>query len=352
MTAIEPVQPIAVLGAGAWGTSLAVTLAGSGHDVRLWTREASHADTLQQDGVNSKYLPDVGFPAALSLSSADLSAVTDGAEMILLAVPSSGLADIADQLSALGHDGVPLVLASKGVDDETGQLLSERIGSALPKSPLAILSGPSFAGELAGGKPTAITLGLAPDTDEKRLLGQRLAATLAAPHFRIYLADDPIGVQIGGAVKNVIAIACGVAAGCGFGANTQAALVTRGLAEITRLALSLGGKAETMMGLAGLGDLTLTCSSRQSRNFSYGFARGQGDDHEMAMAKSAGVVEGVSNAATVQKLAAKAGIEMPIVEAINAILSGSSIDEAIRQLLDRPLKGEGGAWRDVSVTPG
>lgn len=352
MPDLDPIQPIAVLGAGAWGTALAVTFAGNGRPVRLWTRDADHADALTRDRVNAKYLADAPFPEDLTMASADLADVTDGTGIILLVVPSSGLADMADQIAALGHHDVPLVLASKGVDEATGQLLSERIGAALPNAPLAILSGPSFAAELASGKPTAITLGLKPDSDEMRLLGERLAVTMAAPHFRIYLADDPVGVQIGGAVKNVIAIACGVAAGCGFGANTQAALVTRGLAEITRLALSLGGKAETMMGLAGLGDLTLTCSSRQSRNFSYGFARGQGDDHAAAMAKSSGVVEGVSNAAAVKKLADKTGVDMPIVEAINMILGGHSIDEAIHQLLDRPLRGEGGAWRGVKVTPG
>lgn len=331
------IDKIAVLGAGAWGTALALEFADR-HAVSIWARDPKHIEELTREH------------AGLAAST-DMQAVLDGADVIVVAVPSGAVPQLAAQIKAAGASTTPMVLAAKGLDETANRLLSESIAGILPDAPLAILSGPSFASDLRAGMPTAITLALKPDTAELRATGLALTKALASRHFRIYLSDDPIGVQIGGAVKNVIAIACGIAAGRDYGSNTHAALISRGLAEITRLATTLGGRAETMMGLAGVGDLVLTCSNTKSRNYSYGLRRGSGKDHATAMAESAGVVEGVNNTAAVMALAERYGVEMPIVSAVNDLLHhGADLDSAIGALLSRPLKGEGGMWADQPLS--
>lgn len=335
----------AVIGAGAWGTALAHELARHGAGVRLWAHRAEVAEVINQTHRNQNYLPDIALAPEL-VATADLGQALELAEVVLLVTPSSVVPALGQALARGGIGTRPLVLASKGLDEAQGGLLSDTLARVLPDTPLAILSGPSFAHELAMGWPTAVTLALRPTDAARHALGLQLVASLSSPAFRLYLSDDPIGVQIGGAVKNVIAIACGIAAGRGFGANAQAALLTRGLAEITRLTLSLGGQMETMMGLAGLGDLTLTCSNRQSRNFSYGVGRGEGLSHEAVIADRPVVVEGIGNARAIRALAARQRVEMPIVEAVCAILyENAAIDTVIQSLLSRPLRAESGAWQ-------
>lgn len=341
-TALRKFSEIAVIGAGAWGTALAHEFAGQGKKVRLWSHRAETAAAIKDTRRNQNYLPDVALSAAVT-PTADLDEALAGCELIVLATPSHVVPEFAAQIAekVLGPP-IPLVLASKGFDEQKNCLLSKTMEAALPGMPLAIMSGPSFAAELARGWPTAVTLAL---NTEHGALGPALMHGLSSAHFRLYLSDDPIGVQVAGAVKNVIAIACGIAAGRGYGANAQAALLTRGLAEISRLAVTMGGRAETMLGLAGLGDLSLTCSHRQSRNFSYGFGRGEGLSHEAVMAGRPVVVEGIGNARAVHHLAKDKGIDMPIVEAVFRVLhEGASINDVIGGLLTRPLRAESGSW--------
>jgi len=323
-------QKLGVIGAGAWGTALAIAGVAAGSDVRLWARDRETAARLSTNRRNERYLPGIDLPLTLEITD-DLAAMADG-RPLLLAVPSAYLSEILARLAPLLKPETGLVLCAKGFDAATGRNVLEILTDAAQGHPIGLLSGPSFAADVARGLPTAVTLasrnaGLITEIQER--LGQ--------PRFRLYPTDDLIGVEIGGAVKNVLAIACGVADGRGFGDNARAALITRGLAEIMRLGLALGARMETLAGLSGLGDLVLTCTSGQSRNYALGLALGQGRSLEDASASGRGVAEGVPTAAVLADLAQSRGVDMPIVEAVNAVLHGGArVEDAIAGLLARP----------------
>ena len=328
---------ILVLGAGAWGTALAHLLAENGHDVLIWAHRESVVSDINQDHCNHRHLPELSLSPRLRAIGPAV-AVPVPVSACLVAVPSQFVRSVLQDFQAVLGDHVPVILACKGIELATGQLMTEVAASILPQSPLMLLSGPSFAHDVAKSLPTAVALacdaGIAAE-------GEKWRQAFASPYFRPYLNHDPVGVAIGGAVKNVIAIACGIATGRGLGANAHAGLLTRGLAEITRLALACGGRAETMMGLAGLGDLALTCSNTQSRNMSLGLALGQGINLDDYTEGKVDVIEGVPNARAVVQKAAMLGVEMPICQAVCAILHDrADIAQTITGLLTRPLKVE------------
>lgn len=327
---------IAVIGAGAWGTALACVTRRAGHNVMMWAREDEVAASIAAGSGNPMYLPDIPLEPGLDATS-DIAKAVAGAKAVLLVVPSQFLRAIAKLMALYLEDGVPVVLCAKGIEHGTLQMMTEVAAETLPKAPIAVLSGPTFAREVATGTPTAVTLACADTT-----LGEALVDMIGAPNFRPYLSDDPVGAEIGGAVKNVLAIACGVVTGKKLGDNTRAALITRGLAEMARLGLAKGGKPETLMGLSGLGDLTLTCNGPQSRNMSLGMAMGEGRPLEEILAERNSVAEGVFNAESVTALAASLGIEMPICAAVDQVINhGADIDSAIEGLLNRPFRPEG-----------
>ena len=327
---------LAVIGAGAWGTALALAAArNGGAGVTLWAHEADVVDDINQRHVNSLYLPGIELPANLRATN-NMAAAAADADALLLVTPAQHLRGVCRNLAPHLAAGAALVICAKGVELESGELLSEIVAETCPTAKLAVLSGPTFAGEVAQGRPTAVTLAVQDAT-----LGATLVAALGAPNFRPYLSDDIVGAQIGGAVKNVIAIACGVVDGKRLGDNARAAVITRGLAEMMRLGAALGGKRETMMGLAGLGDLTLTCNSRQSRNMSLGVALGEGKTLAQATEGKRSIAEGAVGAASVHALARRVKIEMPIVSAVNDILHhGAPVERAIAGLLERPFRNE------------
>ncbi len=327
-------QRFGVIGGGAWGTALAQVLRRAGRDVVIWAREPEVVAAINTSHNNPLFLPGVALDPALRATGDVVEAAR--ADALLLVVPAQHLREMCRQLGGTLAPSTPLVICAKGIEEESGALLSEVVAASLPQACLAVLSGPTFAAEVAHGLPTAITLAA---SDEE--LGQRLIAALGTREFRPYFTDDVAGAQIGGAVKNVMAIACGIVMGRGFGDNARAALITRGLAEMVRLALAHGGKAETLMGLSGLGDLTLTCSSTQSRNHSLGLALGKGEKLDTYVAGRRSVAEGVTSAAATAALARKLKVDMPIVSAIDAILHhGAAIDKVIEALLTRPFKAE------------
>ena len=323
-----------VIGGGAWGTALAQVCARAGLAVTIQAREEEVVAAINARNENPVFLPgvtlDPGIGATTELE--DLSSC----DFILAVAPAQHLRATLESLSHHVRDSLPVVLCAKGVEQGTLSLMTEVLAETLPGAPAAVLSGPSFAGEVARGLPTAVTLAC-PDED----LGRALAEAIATPTFRPYLADDMIGAEAGGAIKNVLAIACGIVEGKALGRSAHAALITRGFAEMTRVAEALGGKAETVAGLCGLGDLVLTCSSPQSRNMSVGLALGQGQTLEQALAGKLTVAEGVASAPAVRALARKLDVETPICEAVAAVLAGEvGVDEAILGLLSRPLKSE------------
>lgn len=330
-----PLQRIAVIGAGAWGTALAAAAARAGRDVTLWARERETAEAIAATGENPLYLPGRPIPPQIRATT-DMGAALADAEAAALVVPSQHLRAMAEAFAKAAARDLPAVICAKGVEAETGLLMTEVAAQAAPGRPLAALSGPSFAEEVAAGLPTAVTVA-SDDMD----LAAWIAQGLMSPSFRPYVSDDVTGVEIGGAAKNVIAIACGVASGLGFRSNTRAALITRGLAEMQALAAAMGARAETLSGLSGLGDLTLTCSSEQSRNFSFGKALGEGGDPAELLARGRAVVEGAANAVSVTDLARRHGVEMPICEAVRSVIERRApIDETIAALMARPLKVE------------
>ena len=323
-----------VIGGGAWGTALAQVCARAGLKVILQAREAEVVAAINADHANPLFLPDIALDEAISATAdlADLAAC----DLILAVAPAQHLRAAMRAFSPHVREGLPVVLCAKGIEQGTLKLMTEVLAETAPQAAAAVLSGPSFAGEVARGLPTAVTLACA-DED----LGKALAEAIATPMFRPYLSADMIGAEAGGAVKNVLAIACGIVEGKGLGRSAHAALITRGFAELTRLAVALGGEAETVAGLCGLGDLVLTCSSPQSRNMSVGLALGAGQTLEAALAGKLSVAEGVASAPAVRALAARLGVETPICEAVAAILAGEAgVDEAILALLTRPLKSE------------
>jgi glycerol-3-phosphate dehydrogenase (NAD(P)+) len=331
----QPRPQIAVLGAGSWGTALALLLSRNGAQVRLWGM-AEEITALQRDGENSRYLPGLPFPDNL-VPTADISAAVEGAEELLIAVPSHAFRPVLEQAAPLLAENASVSWATKGLEPGSARLLSlvakELLGE---QRPIGVISGPTFAGEVGRGLPTAVTVA----STNKEHAG-RLADYLHSDCFRAYTSDDIIGVQVGGAVKNIMAIGAGIADGLGFGANTRTALITRGLAEIMRLGLALGGKEETFMGLAGLGDLTLTCTDNQSRNRRMGLALAKGMTIEEAKEEIGQEVEGVGTAREVYEKSRELGIEMPITEQIYRVLyQGLSPREAVNNLLQRRQKAE------------
>lgn len=317
-----------VIGGGAWGTALAATLAGNG-PVTLWAREEEVVAAINTARENTLFLPGIPLPAGISATTAlaDLAACA----IILLVVPAQHLRAVL--VAAAIPAATPLVLCAKGIEAGSHQLMLEVARACVP-NPIAVLSGPSFAHEVAAGKPCAITLACA-----DRALGERLVAAMARPAFRLYQSDDVLGAEIGGAVKNVLAIACGVVEGAGLGLNARAALIARGFAEMTRFGVARGARAETLAGLSGLGDLVLTCSSENSRNFRLGVGLGQGRPLAALLAGPA-VAEGAATAPVLAEAARAAHVDMPICTAVAALLAGAPVADTISALLARPLRAE------------
>ncbi|MFY8092100.1 MAG: NAD(P)H-dependent glycerol-3-phosphate dehydrogenase [Niveispirillum sp.] len=325
---------IGVIGAGAWGTALAMAAARAGAEVILQAREAEVVASVNTRHENSLFLP--GIPLDPAIRATDSLSVAADADAVLLVTPAQHLRTACRALKPDLKPGAPVVICAKGIEIDTGSLMSEAAQAELGDQPLAVLSGPTFAAEVAKGLPTAVTLAI-----QDAALGHQLLAALGGRTFRPYLSDDLVGAQVGGAVKNVLAIACGVVHGRNLGDNARAALITRGLAEIARLGNRLGARAETLMGLSGLGDLTLTCSSLQSRNMSLGAALGQGRTLADVLGERRSVAEGVFTARAVTKLAAAQGVDMPLCQAVDALLNhGADLDAIIDALMTRPFKTE------------
>ncbi|MTD38188.1 NAD(P)H-dependent glycerol-3-phosphate dehydrogenase [Erwinia sp. CPCC 100877] len=326
-----------VIGAGSYGTALAITLARNGHEVVLWGHDPNHIVTLQHDRCNVAFLPDVPFPDTLRPES-DLATALAASRDILVVVPSHVFGEVLGNIRPLLRDDARLVWATKGLEADTGRLLQDVAREVLgDRIPLAVISGPTFAKELAAGLPTAIAVAATEDGFARDL--QSLLH--CGKSFRVYRNHDFIGVQLGGAVKNVIAIGAGMSDGIGFGANARTALITRGLAEMSRLGSALGADPATFMGMAGLGDLVLTCTDNQSRNRRFGMMLGQGADVDNARQQIGQVVEGYRNTKEVRELAARCGVEMPITEEIYQVLyCGKNAREAALTLLGRARKDE------------
>ena len=323
-----------VIGAGAWGTALAQVCARAGLEVVLQAREPEVVDSIAARRINEAFLPGVELEPSITATT-DLAVLAD-CDLILAVPPAQHLRKTLEAFRAHYDGSAPVLLCSKGVERGTLKLMTEVLAEALPEARAAVLSGPSFAGEVARGLPTAVTLAC-----EDEACAEGLMQALSTPTFRPYLATDLIGAEAGGAVKNVLAIACGVSEGMGLGRSAHAALITRGFAEMTRLAVALGARAETVAGLCGLGDLVLTCSSPQSRNMSLGLALGQGQTVEQALAGKRSVAEGMESAPAVRDLARKLGVEMPICEAVAALLDGAiTPQQVVSGLLSRPLRAE------------
>ncbi|MBI5162994.1 MAG: NAD(P)-dependent glycerol-3-phosphate dehydrogenase [Magnetospirillum sp.] len=326
---------IGIVGAGAWGTALAATVHRAGRAVVLQSHEPDVAAAIAATGENPRYLPGVAIDAGIR-TTADLAEAA-AADVVLLVAPAQHLRAVCRGLAPHWRAGTPAVICAKGIEQSSGALMADVVAAELPTAPVAVLSGPTFAIEVARGLPTAVTLACADAT-----LGQRLVEAVGTATFRPYYSDDLMGAQVGGAVKNVLAIGCGIVEGRGLGDNARAALITRGLAELMRFAAAKGGRAETLMGLSGLGDLILTAASAQSRNYSLGFALGQGRRLGEILAARKSVTEGVWTAGIVVRLAAEMKIEMPICAAVDAVINrGAGLDEAIQGLLSRPFRAEG-----------
>lgn len=327
---------IAVIGAGAWGTALALMLAGKGEQVRLWTWQAEHARALIADRENREFLPGFALPDAV-VPSADLAEVVRGSDFVIVVVPTAAFRATLAR-GALPTDA-PIVVASKGIESESHQLLSEVIADVLGPDAArrsAFLSGPSFAVEVAKGMPTNVVV--AAPTFE---LSERVQQRFATERFRIYASDDPIGVQVGGALKNVIAIAAGASDGLGFGTNTRAALITRGIAELGRLAIAKGGNVLSLAGLAGLGDLVLTCTGELSRNRTVGVEMGKGKSLDTVLRSLGHVAEGVTTAKSAYALGRQMNVDLPICTAVYRVLyENKPLHDAVSEILHRPLKRE------------
>lgn len=322
-------QNIAILGAGSWGTALASVAARKGHKAILYGRDEKVIKEINQSQINKSYLPNISLPKQL-VATTDFEACSSKADIILIVTPAQSITDISKRLKKTNTEA-ELVLCAKGIDQKTGQLPAEILQEALPNHSISALSGPSFSTDVAMGLPTAVTL--AHDHMRK---AQELSEILSDPKFRIYASDDLKGVELGGALKNVIALAIGVCRGMQLGASAEAALIARGFAELNRLATSMDAKPQTITGLSGLGDLVLTCSSPQSRNFSYGICLGEGKD-----ISNLPLAEGVFTAKIAKKLAKDNNVDCPIIGTVAQLIDGSiGPKEAVKSLLSRPLKPE------------
>jgi len=329
------VRRLAVIGGGAWGTALAIVARRAGSVPVLWARDPDVVAIINERHENPIFLPEVALDPEIT-ATVDIETAMAGAEAALLAVPAQFLRDIIERLHPYLRPGIPVLHCAKGIETSSLMTMSEIVFEFIPDAPSAVLSGPTLAVEVARDLPTAVTI-----ASRDASLGRSFMAALGSGRFRPYLSDDPTGAEIGGAVKNVLAIACGVVCGRGLGDNARAALITRGLAEMIRLGVAKGGRAETFRGLSGLGDLVLTCSTTQSRNYALGLALGRGESPSAILQGRRSVVEGVATSAAVTRLAARLTIEMPISEMVDALLHrGESIDEMIDLLLRRPYRTE------------
>ncbi|WP_428926187.1 NAD(P)H-dependent glycerol-3-phosphate dehydrogenase [Marinibacterium sp. SX1] len=333
-----------MLGSGSWGTALAMVLARNGHATKIWARRDDLARRINADRQNAEYLPDILLPAGLTATS-DLGDALVAAEAVLLVTPSSSLREMCRAARPHLAEGVPVALCCKGIERGTGLLLSEVVGQELPGHPVGAISGPTFARETALDHPTAATVAFEWRYEDRlnpeNSPAARMAMSLSGGGFRPYVSDDLIGVEVGGAVKNVIAIACGMLSGAGFAENTRAALITRGTDEMKLMAEALGGRRETVTGLSGAGDLTLTCSSTTSRNMSLGFQLGQGLARADCFGGRNVVVEGEVNAVSVTDLARRIGVSMPICETVHAVLhEGAALEASFNALWSRPIEAE------------
>ncbi|GIU67190.1 NAD(P)H-dependent glycerol-3-phosphate dehydrogenase [Candidatus Phycosocius spiralis] len=325
---------IGIVGGGAWGTALAQVAAQAGHDVTLWAREAEVVASVNSTQTNQMFLPNIGLSSAISATGtlADLR----NAELILAVVPAQFMRQALIELQGFVRPDLPIILCSKGIEQGTHKLMTQVLEDVFPQACGAVLSGPSFAKDVAIGLPTAVTLAC-----QNPKIGADLVRMIGIATFRPYLSLDLIGAEIGGAVKNVLAIGCGMAQGKGLGESARAALITRGFAEMTRLGVAMGADTRTLAGLCGLGDLVLTCSSTNSRNFALGLALGQGHSLQAALAGKQSVAEGAATAPALLDLASSYQTSMPICEAVAAVLSGQvDVGQAIGQLLSRPFKHE------------
>ncbi len=325
------IERLAVIGAGAWGTALAQVAAYEGQEVLLWALEDDVVAAVNADHVNPVYLP--GIPLSPSIAATTDLADLEGCDAWLSVAPAQHTRSVLERAPRCGR---PIVLCSKGIEERSGELLHHVARTACPGAEIAVLSGPTFAHEVAAGLPTAVTLAC-----EDRAIGEALRDRIGHQGFRTYLTDDVVGAEIGGAVKNVLASACGVVEGRGLGQNARAALIARGFAEMTRFGLAQGARAETLAGLSGLGDLVLTCSSTSSRNFSLGKAIGEGRSAAELMSDRRTVAEGAFTAPVLRRLAESQGIDMPIVTAVADLLAGQTdVDEVLASLLTRPLRAD------------
>ena len=336
MSGSESQAAIAVLGAGSWGTALAIQFARGGKHTRLWGRDARHMHAMARARRNERYLPDAHFPESLSIVS-DVGAALEGALDVLIAVPSSALRSVLREIAPRLAPGMRLALASKGFELATSQLphqvAHEELGAGRS---IAVLSGPTFAHEVGAGLPSAMTIA-SPDAQ----FATALAHDLSAGNFRAYTSPDIIGVEVGGAVKNVLAVAAGFSDGLNFGANTRVALITRGLVEMTRLGVALGAQRNTFMGLAGLGDLVLTCTDNQSRNRRFGLLLAQGKSAESALKAIGQSVEGYVAAKATNEVAQRLAVDMPLCAAVYQVLyQQAPALEVVRGLMSRPIKPE------------
>lgn len=330
----EAIETVGVVGAGAWGTALATVASRAGRKAVLWARESEVAEAIRSSNENTVFLP--GIKLDPSISATNSYADLEAADALLLVAPAQATRTVAEALAPHVAPEIPVVICAKGIEQGSGALLSDVLSETLPHAQVSVLSGPSFAADVAHGLPTAVTLASA-----SMGAARRLADALAIPSFRPYMSDDIVGAQVGGALKNVLAIACGIVEGKGFGASARAALTARAFAELQRFGVAQGAKAETLGGLSGLGDLILTCNSAQSRNMSLGLALGQGCTMEEVLAERNSVSEGVHTAGVVVEMAEKLGIDLPISTAVHNIVSGSaSVDDTIENLLTRPIRTE------------
>jgi len=325
-------QTVGIIGAGAWGTALAQVIRAAGRDVTLWAREAELVSHMQKNHENNQFLPGIKIDNAIKVSDS-ISEVTNS-DILLIVVPAQHLrATLQSMKSSLRKDQ-PVLICSKGIEMESGLLMSQVAEQEIPSSPIGVLTGPTFAVEIAKGLPSAMTLAY-----KNAEQGKEIIDALSSRNLRLYLTKDIIGAQLGGAIKNVVAIACGAVHGLGLGENARAALMTRGIAEIARLASAMGAKKETLMGMCGFGDLVLTCSSMQSRNFSLGSHLGSGRSLEDIMSERNAVTEGVHTSKALMVMAKNHAIEMPIAEAVYECLNhGAPIRDVVNKMLERPLR--------------
>lgn len=344
-----PYRHVAVLGGGAWGTALAALARKAGSEVRLWARDAQVAEAINARGLNPVYLPDVALPAGI-MATTDMSAAVDHADVVLMVVPSAAVRATGAALQNCLKTAAPVVLCAKGIEQGSGYLMSQVAEDELPARPIGVLSGPTFAREAVLGHPTAATVAF-PFARDDRLHPEcspatRVSMSLSSATFRTHITDDVVGAEICGAVKNVIAVACGMMSGAGYAENTRAALITLGLTEMRALVAAMGGRDETVMGLAGLGDLSLTCASTTSRNMALGYQLGQGVARADCFDGQPVVVEGEKTAINVCDLAARLGVEMPVAQTVRAILhQGADLRQGFADLWARPLWAEPDAMR-------